>query len=115
MQRTELITVERRRRWSASEKLRIVAESLESGSGVSAVARRYGLHPSQLFAWRKAARGDVPASSGPCFVPVVMGSEPAGSADVGRMEIVLLSGRRILVDAEVDPVALGRVMAVLER
>ena len=30
------------------------------GASISAVARRYGLHPSQVFAWRKAARaGDI--------------------------------------------------------
>jgi hypothetical protein len=33
----------------------------------------------------------------------------------GRMEIVLHSGRRVIVDAGVDVAALGRVVAVLER
>jgi hypothetical protein len=33
----------------------------------------------------------------------------------GRMEIVLHSSRRIIVDAGVDAAALGRVIAVLER
>ena len=116
MQRTEIITVERRRRWSASEKLRIVAESLEATGGVSAVARRYGLHPSQLFAWRKAARGEPSVGAGSGFVPVMVETAPPPAiVDAGRMEIVLLSGRRILVDAGVDVAALGRVVAVLER
>jgi transposase len=36
----EVITsVERRRRWSAAEKERLVAASLEAGASVSAVAR----------------------------------------------------------------------------
>jgi hypothetical protein len=46
----------KRRSFSAEEKARIVAESFESGQSVCAVARRYQLTASQLFAWRKRAR-----------------------------------------------------------
>src|SRR5258707_12054286 len=56
MHRTEVITVERRRRWSWADKQQIVNETLMSGASISAVARRYGLHPSQVFAWRKTVR-----------------------------------------------------------
>src|SRR5262245_18647415 len=50
----EVITsVQRRRRWSAEEKERLVAASLEPGAGVSAVARQAGIHPSQLYGWRR--------------------------------------------------------------
>src|SRR3954465_6444773 len=50
--RLEAITrAARRRRWS--DKARIVAESLDPATTASAVARRYGLHASQLFAWRQ--------------------------------------------------------------
>jgi len=52
--RIEVITgVGRRRRWTDEEKAWIVAESLDPASTVSAVARRYGLHPSQLLVWRQ--------------------------------------------------------------
>ncbi|TIS89718.1 MAG: hypothetical protein E5W83_25635 [Mesorhizobium sp.] len=37
-------------------KRRIVEESYVCGDSVSAVARRHGLFPAQLFAWRRAAR-----------------------------------------------------------
>jgi transposase-like protein len=37
----------RRRRWTAEQKARIVAESYESGETVCAVARRHGLTPQQ--------------------------------------------------------------------
>jgi transposase-like protein len=46
----------RRRRWSRSDKQQIVAEKLKLEASVSTVARRGGLHPSQLFTWRRAAR-----------------------------------------------------------
>ena len=46
----------RRRRWTSEQKARIVSETYESGETVSAVARRHGLTPQQLFAWRRAWR-----------------------------------------------------------
>src|SRR4051794_4961546 len=46
----------RRRRWSASEKGRIVAETLAPGTSVSEVARRWQVCPQQVFAWRREAR-----------------------------------------------------------
>jgi transposase len=50
----EVITsVQRRRRWSAAEKERLVAGALEPGASVSAVARAAGIHPSQLYGWRR--------------------------------------------------------------
>ena len=52
--RIEVITgVGRRRRWTEEEKAWIVAESLDPATTTSAVAQRYGLHPSQLFVWRQ--------------------------------------------------------------
>jgi len=36
----------RRRRWSASEKMRIVEETLEEGTSISVVARRNGVAPN---------------------------------------------------------------------
>ena len=125
MHRAEVITVERRRRWSWSDKQQIVEETLMPGASISAVARRYGLHPSQVFAWRKAAReGEMAERPGPglfecAFAPVLVtgGScmPPSSAVGYGRMEIVLLSDRRIVVDASVDGAALDRVVTVLER
>ncbi len=39
----------RRRRWSASEKMRIVEETLEEGTSISFVARRNGVAPNLLY------------------------------------------------------------------
>ena len=48
--RVEVITsVQRRRRWSAEEKTRIVQEAYAPGMSVSLVARRHGIAPNQLF------------------------------------------------------------------
>jgi transposase len=45
------------RSWSDEEKSRIVGETLVSGANVSAIARSNGLDPSQLFGWRRKAKG----------------------------------------------------------
>src|SRR5437660_12148408 len=89
--RIEVITgVGRRRRWTDEEKAWIVAESLDPASTVSAVARRYGLHPSQLFVWRQrlaaAAAGEAVG-----FVPVVVAEDAAAPLPelAGRIEIAL--------------------------
>ena len=50
----EVITsVARRRRWSPEEKRAIVQEAESPGMSVSSVARKYGIHPNQLFRWRR--------------------------------------------------------------
>src|SRR3954454_13765400 len=52
--RVEVITsVQRRRRWSAAEKVRLVEEAMQPGMSVSFVARRAGIAPSQLFACKR--------------------------------------------------------------
>jgi len=43
----------RRRRWSSSEKLRVVGETLEENASISVVARRNGVAPNLLYRWRR--------------------------------------------------------------
>ena len=111
--RVEVITgVGRRRRWTDEEKAWIVAESLDPATTVSAVARRYGLHASQLFAWRQRLASPA-ASEAPAFVPVVVTEDAAAPAEVsGRMEIALGS-IVVRIGADVDAAALRRVLEVV--
>ncbi|WP_256469668.1 MULTISPECIES: transposase [unclassified Bradyrhizobium] len=68
--RIELITGERRRRrWTAEEKARIVAESFEEGANISEVARRNGVVRGLLTVWRHKF---TTAAGVPGFVPVRM-------------------------------------------
>jgi transposase len=68
----------RRRSWTAEQKALILAESYESGEKVSAVARRHGLTPQQLFGWRRNAQRAVArrrvgeGASSPVFTPVIV-------------------------------------------
>ena len=115
--RLEVITgAGRRRRWSLEEKARIVAESLDPATTVSAVARRYGLHASQLFVWRQQLQRSTPsdaAISGPGFVLVLLAEDhPAPTEAGGRMEIAL-GPAVVRVGTDVDAAALRRVLEVL--
>ena len=51
----EVLAVQRRRRYSAEEKQRMVQETYQPGATLSQVARVYGISPSLLFRWRKLA------------------------------------------------------------
>jgi transposase len=120
MPAVEVITsVERRRRWSREEKLRIVAESARPYRTVSQVARAHGIAPGQLFTWRRqllaAAIGSQSSDCG--FVPVRISSQPtarAAEAEVDRaIEIRLANGVVIRVGREVEVESLQRVLRAL--
>ena len=112
--RLEVITgVGRRRRWTDEEKAWIVAESLDPRTSASAVARRYGLHASQLFTWRQ--RLAAPAGcEGSGFVPVVVAEDAAATSPepAGRIEIAI-GPAVVRVGADVDAAALRRVLEVV--
>ncbi|NKB84708.1 transposase family protein [Brucella grignonensis] len=60
------------------DKARIVAETLEPNAIISEVARRYGLRPQQVFAWRREARKQAASvqQESPAFVPAVLTAAP---------------------------------------
>jgi transposase len=75
VRRLEVITgTGRRRRFSEDFKAGLVEETLVPGAVVSAVARRHGLTPQQVFTWRRQARQPVAStdSKTPQFVPAVV-------------------------------------------
>jgi transposase len=99
----EVITsVQRRRRWSAEEKERLVAASLEPGTGVSAVARQAGIHPSQLYGWRRqlCAHPQPPAE----FAAVRIAARPAPSEmpGAGTIEVEFANGSRVRITGPAD-------------
>jgi transposase len=115
---------ERRRRWAAEEKLRIVAETHEPGASVRVVAARHDVYPNLLRTWRRQVReGRLVAAPPARFMPVrVAETTPmaAGIAPLNRdpaagetVEIVLPDGLRVRVGNDVGLVALRRIMKVL--
>lgn len=74
VRRLEVITgIGGRRSWSRADKARITAESFAAGCNVSAVARRYGLRPQQVYTWRRLARSGLLALPAEeiGFVPII--------------------------------------------
>ena len=102
MDRIEVITsVQRRRRWTAAEKGRLVAASLERGAAVSAIAREARIRPSQLYGWRPQLRSSLPATAG--FAAVRVAGEgpatPGLSVAPGMIEIEFATGTQMVFRA----------------
>lgn len=114
--RLEIVDTGRRRRWSAEEKRRIVEESYSAPRQASATARRHGISNQLLFAWRKAHREGGLGDGSPCdFVPAMLVPENKGPEPVGgRIEVVSVNGRRVIVEPTVDVEALLRIIRGLE-
>lgn len=45
--------MDKRKRYTAEEKMKILREVLEGGKQLSEVAQAYGVHPNLIFNWRK--------------------------------------------------------------
>jgi transposase len=122
---TVLVGRERRRRWTSTEKRRIVEESFAPGASVAEVARRHELHPNQLHGWRKDARlGSVPMRPGPqtCFAPVEiadhMALPPPAAAPQATppllIEVVLRNGRVVLFPEQIGARRAARLADALD-
>jgi transposase len=82
--------VVRRRRWTAAEKGRIVAEAIAPGAVIAQVARRHDLTPQHLSNWMRSAKAGriaLPAERMLDFVPIVAAEPAAGSAVASAIEI----------------------------
>ena len=125
-ERVEVITrVERRRRWSMADKLRLVAATRQAGATVAGVAREHGVSEGLLYYWRSRLAAAASAGSGGAtgsgFVPVCVVDDrppavrPASEAAVpaGTIEIHLPNGCRLRVHERITTAALRRMLALL--
>jgi len=131
--------VERRRKWSESEKAALLAEVEAEGGKVAVVARRHGVAESLLYGWRSARKAAVAArekwerltfipvrvvGAAADGVPALLSLPRAAGADrqaqgkpdgrLGVIDVELPSGVRLRVDALVDEKALRRVLHALK-
>ena len=112
----EVITsVQRRRRWSAAEKERLVAGALEPGASVSAVARTAGIHPSQLYGWRRQLCPRPQLA--PQFAAVRVAADPGSAVQPGRgmIEVEFASGSRMRITGAVDAPTVAALMTALAK
>ena len=131
--------VERRRRWTAEEKVAILDEAFRAGGSVAAASDRHGVPRALIYYWRRQAReggivgvGMVVPGNAAGFVPVRIEADPAAAGPTTQtatspthrpssprpracpIEIGLTNGRVIKVDAGIDLDALARLIAVLD-
>ena len=123
----EIFRGQARRRWTAEDKRRLVAETLGPDATVHGVARRHGVSPSQLFAWRKLYRvragieHAMPASGVPGFAAVeITPATPPSVADAvpalsGLIEIELAGGDRVRISGAPDPAVVAAALRALVR
>jgi transposase len=122
MDRIEVITsVERRRRWSAAEKERLVAAMSEPGAVVVEIARACGVDASLLYRWRRELARDRQA---PAFVPVRVADEneeavtaptcaPTPRQLPGSIAISFGEQVRVTVEGAPDATTLANVIGAL--
>ena len=120
----------RRRTWTPAQKGEILAEIYESGETVSAVARRHGLTPQQLFGWRREAQrrarrraaNDEGAARGTAFAAVVVeealrrSEAPIGPDPIGgtaAIEIVI-GAATVRVAPGIDAATLTTVLRAVK-
>src|SRR5215471_17274492 len=112
----------RRRKWTAEQKARIVAESDSGGESICAVARRHGLTPQQLFGWRRQLRRRAEAESAAgdaAFASVIVEgaqafadlpmTRPGGSPVIE----VVIGDATVRVSPGIDPASLAAVLRVV--
>ena len=115
----------RYRRWSAEEKRSICQETRASGVSVAQVARRHALNANLIFKWLKDGRF-APADAvepAPVFLPVEIHGDDVPTARMassahgahGRIEIVLATAHRLIVEGPFDADALAKLLSILAR
>ena len=111
---------------TASEKLRVVRESLQPSRSVSEVARVHEVNANQVFLWRRQHANGVLSGRKPReskrkalkLLPVQISAEPVPSTEVhavGHVEIVFGDGLRVRCVGQVEQQALEQVLSALRR
>jgi transposase len=121
------VRAERRRRWSAEEKLRIVRETLRPGAVAQVVADRNGIGTGQLYTWRKqmltaaitgfaAVETVAEPQAAPRLTAPSVASDPSPAAVTEvAIEVELPNGARVRVGKGAGASLLCDVFAALDR
>ncbi len=133
-QRVEVLTgTERRRNYTPAEKVRMVEEAFRPGVVVTEAARRFGVHESLLYRWRRLMTATGTAVAEPSsFVAVTITpeaiateaptQEPPGplpppvmpaARPVAILEVILPGGARLRLEGPVDPALAAAVVGAL--
>lgn len=114
------------RYWSAADAEVVLRAQHASGLSEADFSRRHGLRGRRLERWRRRLGEGAEACAWTAeatldFIPVrALASLPMADGGEqerhgrGVMEVILHGGRRVLVGADVDPLAVARLAAALE-
>ena len=117
--RQEILGVERRRRWTMEEKVRILAEVGMAGATVADVARRHDISRQNIYQWRRDVRkSGLMAAEAPHFLAVEVAQEESEGdhvtgADV-RVEIGLRNGRILRLPGDAPDSVVARMIRIAE-
>ena len=130
------VGVERRRKWSRDDRLRIVQETLADGAVVAEIARRNEVASSLIYTWRKQAfaglldgfhqvrivpdvEAELPmlASPAPTDTSATAAKTPLAEPEQSRrtIEVTLPDGTTLRVDGDAEHGALRTILASLGR
>ena len=117
---------QKKRFWSAEEKVSICAQTCAPGVSVAQVARRYAMNTNLIHKWLRDPKFtpdpeivEEQVSETPCFLPVEIvdrpqTKDPAPTADAtpaqSAIEIDIVGGHRLRIIGGYDPEALARLI-----
>jgi transposase-like protein len=91
---------------------------LERGASTAEVARRHGVRELTLIWWRSALARRARGGGAQRFVPVIVQSEPRGSAPFASGELeVVVEGKhaRITLRGHIAPAQLACIVAIVRK
>jgi len=116
---TTWVTIRSRAHWSPELAQRVLADLKRSGLSASSFAAKYKVGLKRIYYWQarlEARASGTEARTGLVEVRVSGPTDGSTSSRAAtRIEIELLSGRRLSVAESVDLEQLGRLVTLLER
>jgi transposase len=112
-QMTILTGPERRRRWSAEERSRILQAAFSPGAVVADVARQYDVCTTLIYKWRHEARARAEPMA---FTPVVVSDESFVRPAAGRgaaITVDLGDRGRVSIEATAPPALVTATLRAL--
>lgn len=110
-------SIERRRRWSDEERLRILGEAFSPGACVSQVARRHDVSTALIYTWRRKhceAATDVEVAEPGFAEATIIGNGDGRPAELAPAIVIdLARGRRVSIFASASPALVGAALKAL--
>ena len=94
--------LKRQNRWAE-----LIREQAQSGLSVTAFCRKHGVSDQSLYNWRRKLGADEPVRF------TLVESNGSAKTEAVPVELVLISGERLLIPPGTDPATLRSLLSVL--